>query len=95
MTYDKKCDNRLTNFAKPDKMSCFIDLYLVRFTTPKIEEQHMNLFSKLFALVLVIACFSPANAAVTGFELPGCDTVAADDKKDDKKKEDEEEPDCE
>jgi len=58
----------------------------------------MNPLLKIFALLMMMACFAPANAAVDGFDLSSCGVIAADDdaKGDkDKKKEGEEEPDCE
>jgi hypothetical protein len=62
-------------------------------------EQLMNPLLKIFALLMMMACFAPANAAVDGFDLSSCSAVAADDNakgdKDKKKKEGEEEPDCE
>jgi len=61
----------------------------------------MNPLLKLFALLMMMACFAPANAAVDGFDLSSC-SVAADDenkgdenKGDKKKKDGDEEPDCE
>lgn len=60
----------------------------------------MNPLLKLFALLMMMACFAPANAAVDGFDLSSCSIVAEDDgdkseEKDKKKKEGEAEPDCE
>ena len=56
----------------------------------------MNLIFRLFALLLALAYFAPANAAVESFDLSSCSITADDEKKDDKdKKEGEEEPDCE
>lgn len=54
----------------------------------------MNLLLKLFALLMMMAFFAPANAAVEGFDLSSCSSIAADDE-DKKKEEGEEEPDCE
>jgi hypothetical protein len=62
-------------------------------------EQLMNPLLKLFALLIMMACFAPANAAVDGFDLSSCSVAAEDDgnkgDKDKKKKEGEAEPDCE
>lgn len=61
----------------------------------------MNPLFKLFALIMMMAFFAPANAAVDGFDMSSCSVAADDEKKGDekkgdkKKKEGDEEPDCE
>ena len=56
----------------------------------------MNPLLKLIALLMMMACFAPANAAVDGFDMSSCSVAADDEKKgDDKKKGGDEEPDCE
>jgi hypothetical protein len=60
-------------------------------------EQLMNPLLKLFALLMMMAFFAPANAAVVGFDLSSCSIAAEDGSRGDKdkKEEGEEEPDCE
>ena len=58
----------------------------------------MNPLLKLFALLTMMAFFTPAHAAVEGFDLSSCSIAAEDGSKgdkDNKKEEAEEEPDCE
>jgi len=59
----------------------------------------MNPLLKLFALLMMMAFFAPANAAVEGFDLSSCSIAAENESNGDKDKKKEEggdeEPDCE
>lgn len=53
----------------------------------------MNLYTKILALLMLLACTVPAHAAVQGFDLSFCEVTAAEEDK--KEKEGDDEPDCE